>query len=66
MEIGSFRRKFPPFPVDVLEDVKKVEFQICFGAQNLDKEQMSVILGQKFPKRLLKNEFTYSMRYSSR
>ena len=29
------------------ENVKKGEFQICFGAQNLNEEQMSIIFQTK-------------------
>ena len=37
----------PSFPVDVLEDVKKAEFQIWFVARNLQEEHMSIILQTK-------------------
>ena len=54
IEIDSFLRPFPRFPVNFLESVKKSEFQISFGASNLNEEQRSIILQTKyFPRRLL-------------
>ena len=53
MKIHSFLGLFPHFSVDVLEDMKKAEFLICFGARNLNEKQRSIISIQKnFP-----NEF---------
>ena len=43
----------PRFPVAVLEDVEKDEFQVCSRARNLNEEQRSIILQTKhFPTRL--------------
>ena len=47
MEIHSFLGPFPRFPVHFLENVKNAEFQLCFGASNLNEEQ------KNFPRCLL-------------
>ena len=36
MEIHSFLELFSTFSVNVLQDVKKAEIQICSGARNLN------------------------------
>ena len=38
MEIHSFLGLLPLFPVDVLEEVTKTEFKICFVARDLNEE----------------------------
>ena len=48
----TFQAYFFVFSVVVLEDVKKAEFQISFGARDLYEVQGSIILQSKFPKRL--------------
>ena len=48
MEVHSFLGLFLHFPVDNLEDVKRTEFQIYFGARNLNEEQMPMILQTKY------------------
>ena len=49
MDIHSFLGLFPRFHVSALEDVKRVEFQICFRALNLNEEQRSITCKQKVP-----------------
>ena len=50
MEIHSFLGPFPHSPVDVLKNTKMAEFRICFGAQNLNEKQRSIISKQNtFP-----------------
>ena len=54
MEIYSFLGPFPPFSVQFMESMKKFEFQICFGACNLNEKQRPIILQTKsLPRRLL-------------
>ena len=44
MEIHSLLGLFPCLPVNMLEDVKKAEFQICSGwSTNLNEEEKSIV-----------------------
>ena len=53
MEIHLFLGPFPRFQAQFFESVKKAEFQLSFGALNLNEEQKSIILQAKnFPRRL--------------
>ena len=47
MEIHSFFDPIPYFAVDVMEDVTKAEFLICFGARNLNEEKGQSFCRQK-------------------
>ena len=44
LQFVHFSDDFHRFPVDVMEDMAKAEFRICFGVQNLNEEQRSIIL----------------------
>ena len=46
LEIHSFLELFPRFPFDVLEDVKKSEFQNLITANNLNGGERTVIYKQ--------------------
>ena len=53
MEIHSFLELFHRFLVDVVEDVRKTEFQVCFEAEDLNEKRKSIVLHTKnFPGRL--------------
>ena len=40
---SSISQTVPSLPVDVLEDVEKTAFQICFEARNLNEKHRSLI-----------------------
>ena len=51
MEVHSFLGLLSRSRFDLLKDVKKAEFKICFGERNLNEEQRSTILQtNKFPR----------------
>ena len=53
IEIHSLLELLPGCPVDVLEDVKRSEFQVCFVERNVNEEQGQSFCKQKIsPRRL--------------